>query len=59
MKNVKIRKQSHSCKVYAGTYNVKIFNSCNPRDAEFAMRNNLIGLMTELKGFKFVATLLL
>ena len=52
-KNVKIAKQAH----------VEILISFNPeaqlKDTEFALKNKLQKLLTKLKGFKFVTTLLL
>ena len=52
-KNVKITKQAH----------VEILISFNPevqlKDTEFALKNKLQKLLTKLKGFKFVTTLLL
>ena len=59
-KNAKITKWFYAFKVYANSYNVKILNSLNPelqlKDTESAFKNNLIGLLTELEGFEFVAT---
>ena len=50
-------------KGYANTYSVKILNGFNPelqlKDIENAIRNKLIDLLTELKGFKFMMTLVL
>ena len=60
-KNVKITKRSHVYKDYANTYSVEILNSFNPEmqveDNEFGIRNKLIDLFPELRGFKFVTTL--
>ena len=54
-KNVKING-------FASTYNVEILNSCNPElqleDTESAIKCKLKKLLTELKGFEFVTTLL-
>ena len=62
-KNVKITKQEHAFKGFASTYNVEILNSFNHEqhllDTESAIKSKLIGLLTQLKGFKFVATLVL
>ena len=62
-KNIKITKQEHDFKGYANTYNVKILNSFNSelqlKDTEFAINSKLIALLTQLKGFRFVATLVL
>ena len=52
-KNVKITKEAH----------VEILISFKPevqlKDTEFALKNKLQKLLTKLKGFKFVTTLLL
>ena len=62
-KHVKITKRAHVFKRYASTYNVEISNSFNPelqlKDNESAIKSKLIQLLTQLKGFKFVATLFL
>ena len=62
-KNIKIAKREHAFKGYASTYNVEILNSFNPelrlKDTESAIKGKLIKLLTQLKGFKFVATLVL
>ena len=59
-KNAKITKRSHAYKGYASTSSVEILNYFNPKlqleDTEYAIRNKLIDLLTELKGFKFLAT---
>ena len=61
-KNVKITKRSHAFKRYASSY-VEILNSFNPelqlKDTESATKNKLIDLLNELKGFKFMTTLVL
>ena len=61
-KNTKITKRSHAYKGYASTYNVELLNSFNPnlqfKNTEFAIRNKLKDLLTELRGFKFVTTLI-
>ena len=61
--NAKISKQSHAFKGYASSYNVEILNSSNPelqlKDTEFSMKNKLRDLLSKLKGFKFVITLVL
>ena len=45
------------------TYSIKILNSFNPelqlKDTESAIRNKLIDLLTKLRGFKFIVTLVL
>ena len=60
--SAKITNQSHS-KGHASTYSVKILNSFNPdiqlKDTEYAIRNKLIDLVTELKDFKFMTILAL
>ena len=62
-KSLKTAKRAHAFKDYASTYNVKILNSFNPElqleDIESAIKSKLIDLLTQLKGFKFVTTLLL
>ena len=62
-KNVKKTKRSHAYGGYASTYNVEILNSFNPdlplKDTESTMKNKLIDLLPELRGFKFVTTLVL
>ena len=48
---------------YASAYNVEILNSFNPelqlKNTESAIKGNLIELLTQLKGFKFVTILVL
>ena len=48
---------------YPSSYNIEILNSFNRElqlnDREFTIRNKLIDLLTELKGFKFVTKLVL
>ena len=62
-KDVKITKQEHAFKGYASTYNVEILNSSNPgkplKDTESAINSKLIELLIQLKGFKFVTTLVM
>ena len=62
-KNVKIPKREHAFKGYASTYNVEILNFFNPelqvKDTESAIKSKLIELLNQLKGFKFVTTLVL
>ena len=52
------------CKVikgYTSTYSAEILNSFNSelhfKDTQFAIKNKLIYLLSELKGFKFITTL--
>ena len=62
-KNVKITKREHAFKGFASTYNVETLNSFNSelqlKDAKSAIKSKLIELLTQLKGFKFVTTLVL
>ena len=62
-KYIKITKREHAFKDYASIYNVVILNSFNPelqlKDTKAAIKSKLIQLLTQLKGFKFVTTLLL
>ena len=62
-KNIRLAKQKHAFKSFSSTYNVEILNSFNPelqiKDNESAIKSQLIDLLTQLKGFKFVATLVL
>ena len=62
-KNVKIIKWTHAFKGYASSHNAEIFNSFNLelqlKDIESTIKNKLIDLLSELKGFKFMATLVL
>ena len=57
-KSIKIKKGEHAFKEYASTYNVEILNSFNPelqlKDTESAIKNKLIELLIQLKGFKFL-----
>ena len=61
--NVKITKQADAFKDYAITYNVGILSFFNPelrlKDTESEIRNNLIQLLSELRGFRFVTALVL
>ena len=60
-KNLKIKKRRHAFRDYASSHNVGILNYFIPdlqlKDTESAIKNKLKGLLTELKGFKFVTTL--
>lgn len=55
--------QSHVYKGYVSTYNFEILNSINLdlqlKDTAYAIRNKLIALLKELKGFKFMTALVL
>ena len=57
----KIKKIFHAYRGYASTSNVETLNSFNielqPKDTESAFRNELKALLTELKRFKLVKTL--
>ena len=56
-KNAKVTKLFYAYKVYVSSYYVDILNSFNPelwfKDIESAIRNKLIDLLPELRGFKF------
>ena len=58
---MKITKQAHAFKGYGNTYKVEILNSFNPelKDIESAAKNKLEKLLSELRGFKFVTSLVL
>ena len=60
-KNVKITKRKHVFKGLASSYNVEILNSFNSKlqlkDTE--SKSNLIDLLSDLKGFEFLTTLVL
>ena len=62
-KKVKITKQAHAFKGYAKSYNLKILNALNPelqlKYIESVIKSKLMELLTQLKGFKFVTTLVL
>ena len=57
-KKLKIAKQAHAFKGYASANNVEILNTFNPelqvKDTEFAIKNELTNLLSELRAFKFV-----
>ena len=63
MKKYKKTKRQHAFKGYVSTYNVEILNPSNPKlqlkDIESAIKSKLMGLLTQLKDFKFVTTLVL
>ena len=60
-KNAKLTKRSHAYKGYASSYNIDNLNSFNPElqltDTESAIRKNLIDLLSHLRRFKLVTTL--
>ena len=62
-KNIKITKRENAFNSYASTYKIEILNSFNPelqlKDTESAIKSKLIELLTQLKGFKFMTTLVL
>ena len=53
----------HAYKGYVSIYNIEILNSFNPRlrlkDFESTIRGKQKDLLTELKGFEYVATVIL
>ena len=57
------RKRAHAFKGYASTCNDDILNSFNPelqlKDTESAFKSKLIELLSELREFRFLATLAL
>ena len=61
--NAKITKREHAFKGYGTSYNVETLNYFNPeqqlKDIESAIKSKLIELLIQLKGFKFVTTLVL
>ena len=63
IKTIKITKQSHVYNGYTSNYNADIFNSLNPElkltDTESTIKNELIDLLSELRGFQFVKILVL
>ena len=62
-KNAKITKRLHIYIGYESFYNIEILNFFNPelqlKDTESAIKNKLIDLLSELRGFKFLTTLVL
>ena len=59
-KNVKITKQEHAFKGYASSYNVDILNSFNSKlHLQYGIKSKLTELLSQLKGFKVVTTLIL
>ena len=56
-------KLSHAYKFYASSYNVEILNYFNPelqlKNTESGIKNKLKDLLSELRGFKFVTTLVI
>ena len=62
-RNIKTAKQVDSFKDYASTYNAETLNSLNSelqlKDTESAIKSKVIQLMTQLRGFKLMTTLVL
>ena len=62
-KSVKVTKRAQASKGLANSYNVDILNSFNHelqlKDTESPIKNKLKKILTELRGFKFVTTLVL
>ena len=62
-KSIKITKREHSFKGYASICNGEILNSFNSelqlKGIESAIKSKLIELLTQLRGFKLVTTLVL
>ena len=62
-RNVKTAKQEHAFIGYVRTHNVAIVSYFNPelqiKDTESVIESKVIELLTQLKGFKFVTTLVL
>ena len=62
-KNIKVTKREHTFKSYASTCNVEILNYFNLelqlKDTDSVIKSKLIHLFSELKGIKFVKTLVL
>ena len=62
-KNVKITKQAHAFKRFPSSYNVETLNFFNPEleliNTESEIKSKLIELLIQLKGFKFLTTLVL
>ena len=60
---MKITKREHAFKGYASTYNVEFLHASNIelqlKNTESAIKSKLIELLNQLKGFKFVTTLIL
>ena len=60
---MKITKREHALKDFIRTYNVETLTCLNPelqlKDTESAIKGKLIELLLQLKGFKFVTTLVL
>ena len=63
MKKKQKKKKLQNEHMLSSTYNVEISNSFNPelelKDNESATKSKLIKLLTQLRGFKFMTTLVL
>ena len=63
IKNIKVTKRPHGYKDYESTYTVDIFNALNLepqlKNDKSAIKNKLKDLLTEWRGFKFVAALVI
>ena len=63
MKKYKNKKREHAFKGLASTYNVEVLNFFSPElqleDIESAIKNKLKKLLSELRGVKFMTTLVL
>ena len=61
--NVKIKIKAHAFKGFANSYNIEILYSFNSelqlKDVKTTIENKLKKLLAELRGFKFVTTLVL
>ena len=61
--NLKITKRKHAFKGFSSTYNVEILSSFNPelklKATDSGNKNKLKKLLSELRGFKFLTTLVL
>ena len=55
-KHARITKRAHAFKGYTSSYNLEILNSFNP---VLELKKKLIDLFSEMKGFRFVTTLVL
>ena len=62
-KNANITKRSHAYKSYANTYSAKILNSFNSelqlKNTKSVIKSKLIDLLSELRWFKFLTSLVL
>ena len=60
---MKLPKRAHAFQVFTSIHNVETLNSYNPelqlKDTEFENKSELTNLLTQIKGFKFVPTLVL